>query len=83
MPDFNHQEKNKDKIIKKALFMGKIVAVFSLSVSLGLGFTFPVTGYANCEGIPGPAHFSLYKNRQANFNSVTNADYEQKYDIEW
>ena len=43
----------------------------------------PESAYANCEGISGPAHFSLYKNRQAIFYSAANADYEQKYRIEW
>ena len=43
----------------------------------------PLIATANCEGILGPAQFSLNKNRQATFNSVANADYEQKYDIEW
>ena len=69
--------------MKKAIFVTKIVVVFSLCVSLGLGFTFPVTGYANCEGIPGPAYFSLYKNKGATFSSVMHADTMQKYEIEW
>ena len=50
---------------------------------IGINLLFPALTYASCEGISGPAHFSLYKNRQATFNSTANADYEQKYDIEW
>ena len=63
--------------------MNKPIAIVFLCFNLGLSTAFPAIAYANCEGILGPAHFSLYKNRQANFNSVANADYEQKYDIEW
>ena len=65
------------------MFATKPILIFFLCMSLGLISSFPVTTYANCEGISGPAHFSLYKNRQANFYSSTNADYEQKYDIKW
>lgn len=63
--------------------MTKPIAIVFLCLNLGLSTAFPLTAYANCEGISGPAHFSLYKNRQAIFNSATNADYDQKYDIEW
>jgi len=59
-----------------------IVVIF-MNLSLGLNTALPVIANTNCEGISGPAHFSLYKNRQATFNSITNADYEQRYNIEW
>jgi len=52
-------------------------------LDLGLSVIFPVTGYANCEGLSSPAYFSLYKNRQATFSSAADADYKQKYKIEW
>ena len=61
----------------------KPIVIVILCMNLGLSNAFPVIAYANCEGISGPAHFSLYKNREVTFNSITNADYEQKYDIEW
>ena len=63
--------------------MTKPIAIVFWCLNFGLSNAFPVIAYANCEGISGPAHFSLYKNRQATFNSGTNADYEQRYDIEW
>ena len=67
----------------EVMLMTKSVAVVSLCFSLGLATAFPANGYANCEGIAGAAHFSLYKNRQATFNSVADADYKQRYEIEW
>ena len=63
--------------------MPKRIVIFCLCLNLWLSHAFPVTSHAHCEGISGPAHFSLYKNRQATFNSVTNADYDQKYKVEW
>ena len=63
--------------------MVRLVVIAFLYMLSGLSLLFPVIAYANCEGISGPAHFSLYKNRQATFNSATNADFHQKYDIEW
>ena len=63
--------------------MSKHIVTVFLCLNLWLNNTFLATSDANCEGIFGPAHFSLYKNKQATFNSVTNADYEQRYDIEW
>ena len=63
--------------------MAKVVTVIPLCVGLGLSITFPIITYANCEGIPGPAYFSLYKNRGATFTSAMNADAMQRYEIEW
>ena len=63
--------------------MTKPVAIISLCLTLGWVTAWPASGSTNCEGIPGPAHFSLYKNRQATFNSVVDADYKQKYEVEW
>ena len=63
--------------------MPKRIVIFCLCLNLWLSHAFSVTSHAHCEGISGPAYFSLYKNRQATFNSVANADYEQKYEIEW
>lgn len=63
--------------------MIRLIVIVFMYLTLGLSITLPVIVYANCEGSSGPAHFSLYKNRQAIFNSVANADYDQKYDIEW
>ena len=63
--------------------MVRLAVIAFLYMLSGLSLLFPVIAYANCEGISGPAHFSLYKNRQATFNSATNADFHQKYDIEW
>jgi len=61
----------------------KSSAIILLYLNMGLNTALPVAAYANCEGISGSAHFSLYKSRQATFNSVSDADYEQRYDIEW
>ncbi len=63
--------------------MTRPVAILSLYFTLALVLTRPTSGLAECEGIPGPAHFSLYKNRQASFDSVADADYKQRYKIEW
>ena len=63
--------------------MAKTVATVFLCLNLEMSSALPATAYENCEGIPGPAHFSLYKNRRAIFSSVANADYEQKYAVEW
>ena len=63
--------------------MTKIISVFFLCVSFGLIFIFPATTYANCEGVAGPVYFSLYKNMQATFSSVMDADVMQQYKIEW
>lgn len=70
-------------LINKVILMTQPVAVLSLYVSFALVVAFPVIGYTECEGLPGPAHFSLYKNKQATFDSVADADYRQKYQIEW
>ena len=63
--------------------MTKPIALVFIYLTIPLGAALPEIAYSNCDGISGPAYFSLYKNKQAVFNSITNADYEQKYDIEW
>ena len=63
--------------------MVRLALVTLFYVLSGLSLLLPDIAHANCEGISGPAYFSLYKNRQATFNSATNADYNQKYDVEW
>ena len=65
------------------IFVIKPIIIILLCLNLMLSAVFPLIATANCKGILGPAHFSLYKNRQATFNSVTNADYDQKYKVEW
>ena len=59
-----------------------IILVFTY-LTLELNIALPQIAYANCEGILGPAYFSLYKNRQATFSSFASADYKQKYEVEW
>ena len=63
--------------------MIKNLIVSFLCLNFWINHALPKISYANCEGILGHANFSLYKNKQAIFNSVTNADYEQRYNIEW
>ena len=63
--------------------MTKPIALVFIYLTIPLGAALPEIAYSNCDGISSPAYFSLYKNKQAVFNSITNADYEQKYDIEW
>ena len=52
-------------------------------MSLALLVIFPVLVFAECEGIAGPAQFFLSKNGQATFESVADADYKQRYEVEW
>ena len=64
-------------LITKTNSFQLLFLIFSVTIA------FQVNVYANCEGIYGPAYFSLYKNRQASFKSFKSADYQQKYSIEW
>ena len=63
--------------------MTNIYATFFLCITLALSVTFHATAQTKCEGTPNPAYFSLYKNRQATFTSVMDADTMQRYKIEW
>ena len=59
------------------------IVIISLFAVLTLSIVLPATARADCEGTPGPADFSLYKNRPATFTSKMDAGTMQKYKIEW
>ena len=63
--------------------MAKIILIFFSCIILALCVTFPAVAQTKCEGTTNPAYFSLYKNRQATFNSVMDAGTPQRYKIEW
>lgn len=63
--------------------MTKQAKLIIFCLLVGFSITLPLIVNAKCEGISSPANFSLYKNRKAIFSSSTNADYEQRYNIEW
>ena len=63
--------------------MKRLIILVFIFLILGLKIVPPIIAHANCEGISGSAHFSLYKNRQAIFSSTVNADYKQRYEVEW
>jgi hypothetical protein len=62
--------------------MRTITTIF-IFLTLVISNTFVATAQDSCEGISAPAYFSLYKNRQASFTSVTDAGSMQKYKIDW
>jgi len=63
--------------------MTNILATFFSCITIALWVTFPAAAQTKCEGTTNPAYFSLYKNRQATFTSVMDADTMQRYKIEW
>ena len=63
--------------------MGIFFTRVSLITCITLNAIFPTTLFANCEGSPSPADFSLYKNLQANLISKIDADSMQRYKVEW
>ncbi|KMP11006.1 hypothetical protein UZ36_05880 [Candidatus Nitromaritima sp. SCGC AAA799-C22] len=63
--------------------MNRLNPAISFCLTLSLIMIFPLSAFADCEGIAGPARFSLYKNRQATFKSVVDAGYKQQYKVEW
>jgi hypothetical protein len=59
----------------------KITAL--LCIILLIAIIHPPKVYASCDGILGPAYFSLYKNMRASFSSFVDADSKQRYKVEW
>ncbi len=56
---------------------------FLVCISLLIAIIHPPKVYASCDGILGPAYFSLYKNMRASFSSFIDADTKQRYKVEW
>ena len=63
--------------------MKKKITTFLICISLLIAIIHPPKVYASCDGILGPAYFSLYKNMRASFSSFRDADTKQKYKVEW
>ena len=63
--------------------MKKKITTFLIGISLSIAITQPPKVYASCDGISGPAYFSLYKNMRATFSSFIDADTKQRYKVEW
>jgi hypothetical protein len=59
------------------------ITIFLISINLLIATIPPPKVYASCDGILGPAYFSLYKNMRATFSSFINADTKQRYKVEW
>ena len=68
--------------INWAPFVKKITK-FIICMILLITIIHPPKVYASCDGILGPAYFSLYKNMRASFSSFMDADTKQKYKVEW
>jgi hypothetical protein len=71
------------KIIDLASFVKKKNTTFLICIILLLAIIHPIKVYASCDGILGPAYFSLYKNMSATFSSFMDADTKQRYKVEW
>ena len=63
--------------------MKKKITTFLVCISLLIAIIHPPKVYASCDGILGPAYFSLYKNMRASFSSFIDADTKQRYKVEW
>jgi len=59
------------------------ITVFLICINLLITIIHPLKVYASCDGILGPAYFSLYKNMSATFSSFMDADTKQRYKVEW
>jgi len=71
------------QIIDWAPFEKKKITTFLICIILLLAIIHPLKVYASCDGILGPAYFSLYKNMSASFSSFMDADTKQRYKVEW
>ena len=63
--------------------MHKLIIVIFFFLIIFYSIVQPKKSQADCEPYTGPAIFSLYKNRQAIFTSVQDANAKQRYKIEW
>ena len=68
--------------INWAPFVKKITK-FIICMILLITIIHPPKVYASCDGISGPAYFSLYRNMSATFSSFMDADTKQRYKVEW
>ena len=68
--------------INWAPFVKKITK-FIICMILLITIIHPPKVYASCDGILGPAYFSLYRNMSATFSSFMDADTKQRYKVEW
>ena len=59
------------------------ITTFLICINLFIIIIHPQKVYASCDGILGPAYFSLYKNMSATFSSFIDADTKQQYKVEW
>ena len=59
------------------------ITTFLIFINLLIIIIHPQKVYASCDGILGPAYFSLYKNMSATFSSFVDADSKQQYKVEW
>jgi hypothetical protein len=59
------------------------ITTFLICINLFIIIIHPQKVYASCDGILGPAYFSLYKNMSATFSSFLDADTKQQYKVEW
>jgi hypothetical protein len=57
--------------------------IFKICIILLVAIAHPQKAHASCDGILGPAYFSLYKNMRATFSSFIDADTKQRYKVEW
>ena len=71
------------QIINWTPFLKNKITTFLIFINLLISITHPPKSYASCDGILGPAHFSLYKNMRATFSSFIDADTKQRYKVEW
>ena len=62
--------------------INKITTLLTCIILL-IAITHPPKVYASCDGIAGPAYFSLYKSMSATFSSFMDADTKQRYKVEW
>ena len=71
------------QIINWPPFLKNKITTFLIFINLLIAIIHPPKAYASCDGILGPAYFSLYRNMGATFSSFMDADTKQRYKVEW
>ena len=71
------------QIINWAPFVKNKITILLICIVLLIAIIHPPKVYASCDGISGPAYFSLYKNMSATFSSFMDADTKQRYKVKW
>ena len=66
-----------------APFLKNKITTLLTCIILLIAIIHPPKVYASCDGISGPAYFSLYKNMSATFSSFMDADTKQRYKVKW